>query len=284
MHSSQAAAPPVEYRPATQSIHVEFDSAPTAEEDLPAAQATHVLLQVEDRYVPARHTAHAETEADPSGEDLPGGQAVHVAFERAAMAAEYLPRAQSEQRLVLVAETCVPGPQILHAKLELEPGWELRFAAQFTHVVLEDAPIEGEYLPVAQATQSAEVALPTRGEYLPATQEVQGWPPREYVPASQSVHAAASDDPTGDDSPGLQEKQRTGASTPDSYCPAGHAVHSPHGGRAHASQNVDAVGIRGTHQDERSPLKAAALENMRYMVVTLDVSHCEMSPLKASAL
>jgi len=82
-----------EYLPASQSAQVEATLAPTASENLPAAQSVQTVEASAAEYLPAPQSAQVEaTLAPTASENLPAAQSVQTVE---ASAAEYLPAPQS---------------------------------------------------------------------------------------------------------------------------------------------------------------------------------------------
>ena len=144
--SSVVAAVPLLYVPATHSVHVEIDEAPTAAEYVPASQLVHRVPPVSVEYVPAPQSVHT---SDPV--DVLNFPAKHVSQLEAF---QYKP--------ALHTQAASPALQVLHE--------------------LADAPVAVEYVPDVQLVHWEP---PTSGEYLPAPQSVQLADPVDtlYFPA-----------------------------------------------------------------------------------------------------
>ena len=138
------APPAAEYLPALQLEQVSRVLAPTAPENLPAAQFTQAVVPVKfvAMYLPAAQGVQAEA---PSPEYVPAAQS---SPQTGAPSAEYLPAAQSEQVSLAVAP----------------PAAEYLPAAQLVQAV---APEVSEYVPakhqrVISLRESSRVAFDAR--------------------------------------------------------------------------------------------------------------------------
>ena len=138
----------MEYVPAAQVVQVDEEVAPTADEDVPAAQFVHGGLPVADQVPPEHADTHAAEDVDPAGEYGVGAvQAVHV--EAVAPPVEYELASQGP----LPAEEEAPARQYKPAGQDV-PVAEVAPGSQYVPAlhwpVGVERPVVAQYDPAVQ--------------------------------------------------------------------------------------------------------------------------------------
>jgi hypothetical protein len=188
------------------AMHVALADAPTVVEYVRAAHSVQFTDPCIVLYLPAAHSVHVPPVSPvdpllqmqvvkdvlPAGDCAFDGQALHVAFDDAPTAVEYLPDVHSVHTVPAVNVVYLPASHAVH--VDAETAAEYVPGGQTLHVVIDDAPTVVEYVPDAHCVQPA---APANVLYLPVSHAVHVPPARPVEPAShvQLVRAAL---PAGD--------------------------------------------------------------------------------------
>ena len=163
-HRVQKLAPPPEYFPRSQLLHVE-----PCNENLPATQSKHM----------SRLFA-------PASDDLPAAQERHVIADICAIAPEYFPAVQSVHTWSPLLAPYFPAGQLVQLVAPVLPT-----KLPVAHSVQKEAPLAENEPPLHSAHAASDVAL-AASENLPAPQRLQTDTPAALNrPAPQSAHADA---------------------------------------------------------------------------------------------
>lgn len=134
-HGVHAVAPPVEYVPNGQNVHV---SAPGDPEKYPAAQDLHELASYTLLYCPAGQFVQ-DAAADP--DHFPFGHTPHVVDKMAPVADEALPAPHELQELCPAQSWYLPASQCVHV------AWPMPEYRPAGHPRQEDCPGSSAYFP-----------------------------------------------------------------------------------------------------------------------------------------
>ena len=137
LHLVHTAAPPNEYAPMPQAVHVAHEFAPTVLLNEPAVHATHAVEEfapITEPYVPAPHDVHPVA---PPDEYVPVPQALHVADEFVLLK---VPAAHETQAVEESAPTDGPYVPAAHGVHAAAPASEYVPAPQVMQVAGEFAP------------------------------------------------------------------------------------------------------------------------------------------------
>jgi len=183
--------------PILHMMHVEFDSAPSAVEKVPATQVEHKLEPVIAEKSPAEHKkqlvelfdavyfplSHRSQEIAPSiVENVPAMQLEQLFCPSVLL---YVPSLHGRQVVLFAPKKPALQEQFFGLKL---PWTDHELTLQFEHVV---AAKSFPYVPGGQERQTELLEPPVVIEYLPAKHAKHTLAPRtsEYMPAEQFMHS-----------------------------------------------------------------------------------------------